>query len=270
MEYFREDNNRQGKIYGAIAMLLYAATWVALLLLVNFSLGKQSELGEGIMIAFGNSDSGFGPDDLPLADVFTQSGSSGGPSGGGEAMQTQDYEEAPAVLQQPPTTRPQSQNNQTTQQQGNNNQNTQSTSETPRTADPRAIFQGRTEGSEATSQGVAGGEGNQGNPAGVPGGDPTGTGLGSSGNGFDLSGRSLRGGSLPLPAYDGNAAGRVIITITVNRNGDVTNAVYRPVGSTTNDRQLVNAALAAARRATFSPDEAVAQTGTITYNFILE
>jgi len=269
MEYFEDDKNNLGKTYGAIATLLYAAVWVILLLLVNFNFGGQNQFGEGILIAFGNSDSGFGPDDLPLADVFTQSGSSGGSSGRSEAILTQDYEEAPAVRQQPPTTtQQQGQSNQTAQQQGNNNQNTQSTTEEPRTADPRALFPGRTEGSEATSQGIAGGAGNQGNPAGSPGGDPAGTGLGSSGVGFDLSGRSVRG-SLPLPTYVGNSAGRVIITINVNGAGNVTSATYRAQGSTTSDRQLIDAALAVARRATFSEADAVSQTGTITYDFIL-
>ena len=88
---------------------------------------------------------------------------------------------------------------------------------------------------------------------------------------FSLKGRSASG-RWPLPEYKVQKAGRVVIEITVDRNGKVVRAEPRLQGSTINDKQLIDAAKAAALRATFNPDPKAAnlQTGTITYVFKLK
>ena len=112
--------------------------------------------------------------------------------------------------------------------------------------------------------------GRQGTPFGTPGGDPGGTGLGTSGVGFDLAGRNLIG-SLPLPEYGPNKSGRVVVDITVDREGRVTQAFPRAQGSTTTDSELIHAATAAALKARFDMvDDDGLKNGTITYNFILK
>ena len=86
-----------------------------------------------------------------------------------------------------------------------------------------------------------------------------------------LAGRSLQG-ALPRPEYGAREEGRVVIEITVDRRGRVTDATYRSVGSTTQNSTLINAALRAARQARFNEDEnaPISQRGTIAYNFRMQ
>ena len=82
-----------------------------------------------------------------------------------------------------------------------------------------------------------------------------------------LQGRGLIG-SLPQPIYPaGNRGGKVVIRVTVNQSGVVTEAAYEPKGSTTSDKALVDAALAAARKARFAEAKVFKQGGKITYIF---
>ncbi len=132
-------------------------------------------------------------------------------------------------------------------------------------------FSGKGSG-ESTSEGETGGSGNQGYVTGDPNSrNRTGSGLGNSGSGFDLKGRSLIG-SLPKPQHNSNKEGIVVIKIIVDRNGNVTSAEFQLKGSNTQDRELVENAKVAARRAKFNADKAAnayAQ-GTITYYFQLD
>ena len=85
-----------------------------------------------------------------------------------------------------------------------------------------------------------------------------------------LQGRGLAG-ELPMPAYPGgNRGGKVVIRVAVNKDGNVTSATYEPKGSTTSDSALVEAAIAAAKRAKFTESAAFVQGGTITYIFKLK
>ena len=82
-----------------------------------------------------------------------------------------------------------------------------------------------------------------------------------------LQGRGLVG-ALPQPIYPaGNRGGKVVVRVAVNQAGVVTEAAYEPKGSTTSDKALVDAALAAARKARFTESKAFVQGGRITYLF---
>lgn len=137
----------------------------------------------------------------------------------------------------------------------------------PREVNPQALFPGRSDSGASSSQGAAGGAGDQGSAEGAPRGAVSG-GEGSS-SGVSLEGRYLVG-NLPRPAYSVQQEGRVVIRITVNGQGVVTGAVYEAAGSTTNNGELVSAARAAALRARFTPGEEDVQQGTITYIFRLD
>ncbi len=95
-------------------------------------------------------------------------------------------------------------------------------------------------------------------------------GLGGLGNGisFDLGGRNPK--SLPKPTYNSDDQGKVVVTIRVDRQGNVTTAEAGARGTTVTDQKLLKEAEAAAKRARFSPkpDAPEIQRGTITYNFI--
>lgn len=125
--------------------------------------------------------------------------------------------------------------------------------QTPR-VNERALFPGSAAGATGGEDGAA-----------VRTSSPT-VGSASNSQGFSLDGRYLIG-RLPLPSYDVDVEGRVVVRITVNADGRVTNASYEQAGSTTSHGTLVAAALAAARRARFTAAEADIQTGTVTYFF---
>ncbi len=121
------------------------------------------------------------------------------------------------------------------------------------------------------NQGVAGGEGNQGVETGAVGVNRygEGSGTGNEGISYDLAGRQAL--SLPKPKYDSQSEGIVVVEVTVDRNGNVTQAVAGVKGSTTLEDYFLRVAREAAMATKFDrkPDATVIQKGTITYHFIL-
>jgi len=85
-----------------------------------------------------------------------------------------------------------------------------------------------------------------------------------------LAGRNVDG-SLPLPSYNVNDGGRVVVRIQVNRKGEVVSAIPGDIGTTTTSARLRDAAKQAALRARFNvaSNAPELQEGTITYNFRL-
>ncbi len=85
-----------------------------------------------------------------------------------------------------------------------------------------------------------------------------------------LEGRSIMG-SLPLPEYLVEKAGKVVVEIKVDQYGDVINAVTGASGTTVQDAVLWEAAKKAALKAKFniSSSSPIIQQGTITYTFNL-
>ena len=86
-----------------------------------------------------------------------------------------------------------------------------------------------------------------------------------------LAGRNVVG-SLPLPAYGVQKSGRVVVKITVDRDGNVTDAIPGIEGTTVQDRSLWSAAKQAALQAKFNANSKapISQEGTITYIFKLQ
>ncbi|MFP4488820.1 MAG: energy transducer TonB [Bacteroidales bacterium] len=134
-----------------------------------------------------------------------------------------------------------------------------------------ALENANARGSDTSSEGIAGGEGNQGVETGSVDSKvyEDGEGTGTEGISYDLAGRQPR--SLPNPEYDVQSEGIVVVEVTVDRNGNVTKAVPGVKGSTTLEEYFLNVARNAAMDAKFDrkPDAPVIQKGTITYHFIL-
>lgn len=87
---------------------------------------------------------------------------------------------------------------------------------------------------------------------------------------FDLNGRSLGSSGLPMPVYNVQDEGRVVVTITVNPAGQVISTSINKRTNTVN-ASLRKAAEEAARKARFNQVDGVNnQTGTITYYFKLK
>ncbi len=136
-----------------------------------------------------------------------------------------------------------------------------------RTPNPRALFSMNKSGADDPE--------NAGNPHARRGEDQArGTGPGLAPEGLDLLDKGLQGrglvGSLPVPVYRGERSGKVVIRVTVGPEGNVTSAAFEPQGSTIGAAELVEAALAAARKARFTESAAPVQGGTITYLFHME
>jgi hypothetical protein len=141
---------------------------------------------------------------------------------------------------------------------------------------------------KSTSQGVTGGTGNQGKlngdvnsnnykgdggsgGTGGTGGTGHGTGVGPGngpGTSFDLSGRTNL--YLPKPVYDAEEEGVVVVTITVDVNGNVIKAKAGAKGTNISNLKLRKNSEAAALKAKFNvkKNAAIEQQGTITYIFL--
>lgn len=99
----------------------------------------------------------------------------------------------------------------------------------------------------------------------------SGSGLNVAGNDALDAGLQGRGvvGSLPQPRYPGNVSGKIVIRVTVGKDGRVTSAEYQQKGSTLSDASLIAEAKAAALRARFRESSAEIMGGEITYKFNL-
>jgi colicin import membrane protein len=148
-----------------------------------------------------------------------------------------------------------------------------------------ALANSKNSGTTSTGEGIAGGPGNQGDINGSvdskvrghgSGLGTSGNGTGASGNGTDkgvsysLGGRGFQ--SLPSPNYKLQVEGKVVVEVSVDREGKVVQAIPGTKGSTTLDESLLRVAKEAALNARFEVknDAPAIQKGTITYNFILK
>lgn len=153
-------------------------------------------------------------------------------------------------------------------------------------SDPNALYQGKTTASK--SQGTGVGKGDQGDPTGDPlskytgkngngtgglgngTGEGPGTGPGKGGISFSLAGRHM----VRTPQINDRSqeTGKVVVDITVDKDGNVTAAIPGGRGSTTTSSLLFKLAKDAAMKAKFNAanDEADIQKGTISFVFLVQ
>ena len=246
---------------GLIGTILFHS--LLLLLLFFMALAPPDPMPEeqGIMLLFGDNDGGMGTVQPRMSDPASSQ-----PRQSNQAQQdlvTQDFEDAPA-LPSAPSPRP----NPSTETRPANPQPQPAAEpdrEPERTVNPSALFPGRgDQSSTSTSQGDAGVPGNQGSPTGTP----NASGVGGITVGGGLSGRGTVG-AMPRPAYEVQEQGIVIVEVTVDRSGNVTEATIAR-GTTITNSTLQGAALRAARQTKFEGNNEFQQRGTITYNFRLQ
>lgn len=130
-----------------------------------------------------------------------------------------------------------------------------------------ALYKGKK--SKGGSEGETGKKGDQGNPDGDPNAkNHYGTPGHGGGISFSLGDRKSK--SLPKPNYNSKDEGIVVVTIWVDKLGNVTKAIAGARGSTTSSQVLYKLAQDAALRSKFDarPNAPEEQKGTITYNFI--
>jgi colicin import membrane protein len=239
--------------------------------------------GGGILIDFGDTEAAGGEFEPSMNEQpETQPAASQQPvadKADEEDIMTQDFEEAPAVVKKPvkktevkkPVTKPAEIKPRVTEKP----------KEKAPVADKRAMYSGKGKATkdEGKSQGIYKGDGNQGSPDGTPGGGNEGNGSGTgSGTGLGIQ---VGGGlenrkvlALPKPEFRVQRDGKVVVEVTVNRDGKVIGARPGVKGTTINDDALFNAAKKAAMESKFAikadAQSFQTQTGTITYHFKLE
>ena len=261
---------------GLIGTVLFHGMLLILLLYMAFRTPLPLPAEQGILVDFGNSNTGLGNFEPRMSDpapVQPQPETPKATQAEQETL-TQDIEET-VTLPEKPKTKPKEQPKETQKETVKETQKATPPAEQPkpveRTVDSRAMYPGRGDAaSTASSQGEAGGQGNQGVATGAPDVHVYGEGGDAAGNKWALTGRGLVG-RLPLPAYNVQEAGTVVVAITVDKNGNVTKATPGVQGSTTLSKTLYDAAEKAARQAKFTPNpDVIEQAGKLTYIFKLE
>jgi len=260
---------------GLMGTILFHGMLFILLLYLAFRTPLPLPAEQGILVDFGNSNTGFGNFEPRMSDPTPVQPQPTPPqtSRQNEQILTQDMEETAALPSRPNV-------NQTQRAPETPAEKRETPRDTPpveaprpveRTVDARAMYPGRGDpSSTATSQGEAGGQGNQGVPTGAPDVHVYGEGGDAAGNKWGLTGRGLVG-RLPLPAYNVQEDGIVVVEITVDKDGNVTKARPGVRGTTTVNKTLWDAAERAARQAKFNRDpNAIEQIGMITYIFKLQ
>ena len=264
------------------------------LLLVSFSIPPPPEMEEGILVNFGTDETGLGmiepsppaaqEESVPIPPAETTIKTEE------EPLLTQDTEEAPEVKKVDPDAEKKrlekAESDRKIKEQLEAERIIKEQAETERkrieaeqkrqtdimNRTKNALANSKNSGTNSTGEGIAGGAGNQG----VPSGDVNsnvrgdGGGVGDKGVSYSLEGRGSQ--KLPQPKYDYQEEGRVVVEVSVDRSGKVTQAVPGIKGSTTLNEYLLKVAKDAAMEARFEPkqDAPVIQKGTITYNFILK
>lgn len=279
---------------GIVGTTIIHVVVLALMLILGFSPPPPPEIEEGILVNFGTDETGSGL--IEPSEMAMQEASSPPPAPSpvnvqdDEPLLTQDNEDAPEVKKVDPEAEKRRLEKieadrrireqleaERKKRELEEAERRRIEAEQKRQADIMnrtrdALANSRNTGTSGTSEGDAGGTGNQGVPTGsvdskVRG---DGSGLGDKGISYDLQGRGFQ--SLPSPRYDYQEEGRVVVEVSVDRNGRVTQAVAGIKGSTTLDEYLLRVAREAAMQARFDPkpDAPAIQKGSITYNFILK
>jgi len=280
---------KQGLIFSALTHLLLAI----LIIFVTFRVKIPEPVEEGLLVNFGFDETGeglFEPAPEPVSPPPPPE--SAGEQGGEEALLTQDFEEAVEVEKKEPS--PEEIRKQAEARAAEIRRQLEAEAERKRIEQEEAEKRKKEEeqrridqqnarargafsnagnvGTSGQSQGVAGGQGNQGVQSGTPDAPNYGPGggQGTEGISFDLGGRKAQ--SLIRPPYDLQKEGVVVVAITVDRSGKVTDATPGIKGSTTLEVDLLKLAKEAALKTRFesSNNAPIIQKGIITYVFRLK
>ena len=265
------ENISKDRITGIVGTLLFHTVLLVLLcLLVMAAPPMQDE--SGVPVVLGNVEDAFGSDlamtdveIIPQPEVSQQLPSSDDVSQE-EPLLTQDIEESIAVPAKKDTKS--AKEIEAERRAAEEAERKRIEKEAKAKAD-NLIAGAFGKGNSMSSKGNSSdGEGTQGSKDGNSSTGKT-TGVGGTGV-FDLNGRSLSPAGLPKPHYNVQEEGRVVVTITVNPQGNVVKA---SINSRTNTSSpaLRKAALDAAKKATFNAvSQLDDQEGTITYYFKLK
>lgn len=264
---------------GLISTIIIHGLAILLLIVFGFTTPLPLPAEQGILINFGTSDEGMGAFEPKTEQDASMPKPSSAAKQEEESPLTQDTEESPSL---PVKKKEETKKKETTKktettktETTTNKTQTETQTEKPREANKNALFPGQKVDGGTTGEGETGKTGNQG---GIEGSVDSQNRIGSTGGGGDaergitanLNGRTAL--KLPQPEYPSQKSGKVVVQVTVDKQGNVTKAVPGIKGSTTLDNQLLKAAEKAALNAKFdvSANAPAYQIGTITYVFRLQ
>jgi colicin import membrane protein len=280
---------------GIIGTSILHIVLLILLIVVAFTPHKPPETEEGILVNFGTDETGLGmiePSPPPVQQEASVPPPKAAPKvQNDEPLLTQNNEEAPEVKKVDPEAEKKRleklEADRKLKEQleaerkkkiAEETERKRVEAEQKRQADIRnktrdALANSKNAGTTSTSEGEAGGKGNQGVQTGSVDSKTRGegSGLGTQGNiSYDLRGRNVQ--LLPPPEYIYQDEGKVVVEVSVDRSGKVTQARPGMAGSTILDDYLLKVAKDAALKARFEAksDAPAIQKGTITYNFKLK
>jgi TonB family protein len=265
---------------GTLLLLL-----ILLLLLLKLSIVAPVQMeDEGIVITFGDADEGGGmPDVLPMPDPITQveqQPSAPAPTpvqpSDNELMVQEDEESLELAQQNEDLIKREAEEQELIRKQ----REEEARIEAERIEREKALAEQKAREEEAIKKaqamaalfGQAGStvganaENATATPAATSQGNPVGKNFGSvDGNMWSLQGRSVK--TMPKPSNDFKDPGKVVVSIRVDKAGNVVAASIGD-GTTISDRYTQQLALDAARKAKFTEGDKE-QIGSITYNFKL-
>ncbi len=268
-------NSQQIQVKAATITAIITIILFSLFFYVRYQLPKPQEIqeGEGIEVNLGNVETGLG--DIPVSgnNDLSQATSTNveAAADNNNATNEVNNEDDIAVNRNKPV---------------ENKKANPIVNNIPATPKPKAVFSNNTNRNtasggaavndsynNATSQGIAGGKGDQGKPTGNPLSDSY-NGNAASGNG--AGGVSIRNGldgrritRLPSFEDDFNENAKVAVDITVNQSGSVISASINPKGTTTTNTSIRNIAIQKAKTLKLNAADAAEQTGTLIFNFKL-
>lgn len=286
---------------GIVGTIIFHGILGLLFIFFGFSTPLPLPAEKGIMINFGNMPDAAGSTELrqsasreesePSESQVTQQEQTqtrtreSQPQEQQESVQedqdvtTQNFEEAPAVdtKKEEQTSEPQEdqqtgETEEVTEEQQQDTRQEEEQTEPEREVNENALYSGESTSESGETEGETEGSGNQGRQSGSPFSDNHANvdSKGMGGVDFSLDGRNPE--SLPKPEYNYQVEGKVVVEITVDKYGKVTNVIAGVKGSTTLNDKLLESAKKAAQNARFDrkPDAPAYQKGTITYYFRLQ
>lgn len=263
---------KKNKVIGIVCTVALHVLVLLLLFLLKLTVPAEQEEG-GVPVMLGNTELAAGDADpytMTEVDVMPSEVPSSAPEAAVEPeveqpMITQQDEPSLQVKKEKPKTETKKVNKPKEKTEAEKREEAEKAAAQ---AAANAIAGAFGKGSQMGSKGNAARAGLQGSPTGNSSTGKT-SGVGGYGT-FDLNGRTLGGGKLPVPVYNVQDEGRVVVTIVVNPAGQVISTSINKRTNTVNPA-LRRAAEEAARKARFNAVDGVNnQSGTITYYFKLK
>jgi protein TonB len=253
---------KKSKRKGIIGTILFHAFLLAAFLFMGLTYQDPPPAEEGISINFGFIDEGFGeiePEDTEEVTEIVE-----------EEIIEQQIESTEEIVTQSTVETPTVEKTEKKKKVIKKEEPKEEVIEEKKPeVNKKALYPGSKK-TKTSSEGNKKGDGNQGSIDGDQNSEVyEGGGIGKNGTAYQLGGRKVEYKAKPI--YNLQVEGKVVVIITVDRLGNVINAIPGAKGSTTLNKQLLQRAKTAALKTKFDPKKSAPsnQQGKIIYHFSL-